>query len=291
MNLVGKIFVVLIFVMSLCFSMLAVAVYGTHRNWKEEIERTEQEVGPGKALGYKQRVDNLLARNQELKDQKADLERQVAEERKAKDQAVGKLESKYGLLKQQHDQLELAHAKLVQERRDAQAALAATQATLAALRTEVGKHRIEISQAQGDRDAHFKEVVRLTDELHQLINERERLKQRQLELVAELTRAKSVLRHNELSVDTDISGTTPLVDGIVTAVPRPDLVEISIGSDEGLIKGHQLEVYRSAGGGNTYVGRIHVLETRYDKSACKVDPKYRQSNIQRNDRVTSRIQP
>ena len=50
MNLVGKIFTVLIFVMSLVFMSFAVVVYATHRNWKEVVERPEDEVGPGKPL-------------------------------------------------------------------------------------------------------------------------------------------------------------------------------------------------------------------------------------------------
>jgi len=38
MNLLGKIFVVLIVVMSIVFMTLALAVYATHKNWKEEAD-------------------------------------------------------------------------------------------------------------------------------------------------------------------------------------------------------------------------------------------------------------
>ena len=41
MNLVGKILVVLILVMSLVWMSWAVMVYATHQNWKEEITRTD----------------------------------------------------------------------------------------------------------------------------------------------------------------------------------------------------------------------------------------------------------
>ena len=37
MNLVGKILTVLIFVMSLCFMMMAVMVYSTHINWRDKV--------------------------------------------------------------------------------------------------------------------------------------------------------------------------------------------------------------------------------------------------------------
>ena len=39
MNLVGKIFIVLILVMSLVFMSFAVVVYATHHNWKEVATR------------------------------------------------------------------------------------------------------------------------------------------------------------------------------------------------------------------------------------------------------------
>ena len=38
MNWLGKVFVVLILIMSLVFMGLAMAVYATHKNWKEIIE-------------------------------------------------------------------------------------------------------------------------------------------------------------------------------------------------------------------------------------------------------------
>ena len=38
MNLLGKIFVVVITVMSVVFMTLALAVYATHKNWKDIVE-------------------------------------------------------------------------------------------------------------------------------------------------------------------------------------------------------------------------------------------------------------
>ncbi len=45
--------------------------------------------------------------------------------------------------------------------------------------------------------------------------------------------------------------------GSILAVPQQNLVEINIGADDGLRKGHKLEVVRM-NGGTTYVGRIEV---------------------------------
>ena len=57
----------------------------------------------------------------------------------------------------------------------------------------------------------------------------------------------------------------------------------------GLLKGHQLEVYRIGGGQSTYVGRIEVVKTSPDKSVCKIDPKFQNSNMMVGDRVASKI--
>jgi len=290
MTLVGKIFTVLIFVMSLVFMCFAVSVYATHRNWRDVVLRTAEETTAGEEVGLKIQLEDERVRNQELRDQRDKLDAEVEAERKAKDQAVGKLESEYGLLKGQHTELQKQYAELVEERRKAVAAMNAMQLTLKSLRDEVGKLRVDVAEAQQDRDKHYKRVVQLTDELHQSINERERLKKYELELAADLKEAMDVLRIHGLQPDPALySGVPPQVDGLVLAVPRPDLVEISLGSDDGLTEGHKLEVYRRTGGSNTYVGRIEVIKTSFDKSACKVDPNYRKSNVQRGDRVTSKI--
>ena len=69
------------------------------------------------------------------------------------------------------------------------------------------------------------------------------------------------------------------------ATTSKGLVEIKIGSDDGLLKGHKLEVYRSTG----YVGRIEVVETHFDTAVCQVVPGYLKSRIQKDDLVTSRF--
>ena len=45
MNFVGKIFLFITLLMSVAFMMMAVGVYATHRNWKEEIEKPGSDRG------------------------------------------------------------------------------------------------------------------------------------------------------------------------------------------------------------------------------------------------------
>ena len=141
MNLVGKIFTVLIFIMALVFMGFAVSIYAVHKNWKEEATELASQKG------------ELEEKNQQLKDEKAKLESEVEAERKAKDQVIAKLETEYTLLKDEHTQLEQMLGQIDKERRTAVAALNATNSRLAELDAEVVKQHIDIAQAQKDREA------------------------------------------------------------------------------------------------------------------------------------------
>jgi len=77
---------------------------------------------------------------------------------------------------------------------------------------------------------------------------------------------------------------------VVEAVLGGGLTEISIGSDMGLQKGHKLDVYRVAPTGNKYVGKIEVLKTSPDRAVCKIIPSFQQSEVQKGDRVASKIE-
>lgn len=287
MNLVGKIFTVLILVMSLVFMSFAVAVYATHKNWKEVV--LNPEATHNKPKGLKYQLEDAQQENQQLRDLRDELDDKLAREKADKRQALAKLESENEELRRLRDQHVEELSKLRESQRESVAAMQATQETLAALRTEVDTLREKIRQAQADRDEHFKEVVQVTDELHQAVNELKRLKARQVTLAADLAKAKEVLRHFNLTVDTPIDDTPPDVEGVVLATPGSNLVEVSIGSDDGIREGHTLQVYRISGGVRTYLGRVTVVKTSPDKSVAKIDPNYRKGTIQKGDRVDSKL--
>ena len=53
-------------------------------------------------------------------------------------------------------------------------------------------------------------------------------------MLDEITKYKKVLDAVGLKPDMDISGVAPPLDGIVTAVGERNLIEVSLGSDDGL---------------------------------------------------------
>lgn len=166
----------------------------------------------------------------------------------------------------------------------------ATQKNLTDYRQELDKNRTALVEAHQDRDKHFAEVVRKTDEFNQAVNEKEVLRKRTLELAKDLKKADEVLQWKGLNKNTDYKSEPPKVDAIVTSVLGDGLIEISLGSDAGLREGHQLEIYRTSGGQSTYVGRVKVVRTDPSKAVCKVDPNFQNSNVMENDRVASKIE-
>src|SRR5262245_47455593 len=89
MTLVGKIFTVLIFVMSICFMTGAVMVFATHKNWKEYALNTD--TSGGKKVGLKKQLDDLRLLEQQLKDEIEKIKRRLEEERVARRAVVGSL--------------------------------------------------------------------------------------------------------------------------------------------------------------------------------------------------------
>jgi peptidoglycan hydrolase CwlO-like protein len=289
MNLVGKIFTVLILVMAMFFLGLTVAVYATHKNWMRVVDNSQPL--PGEKLGLKQELQKAEDRNKELTDAKARLERTQAAELAAAEQVRGKLETENDKLKRERKGLEEDLAKQTQDVRDAVAALNRAQDETTRARKELEGLRTEVRQAQKDRDDHFKEVVRVTDEMNQTQNEVSRLKALNTTLTQDLAKAKEVLGKFGLKPEPELYvGTPPKdLDGVVTGVTGDGTVQISLGEDAGLLPKHRMEVYRIGPAGNTYVGRIEVVRVAADAAVCKIIPEFMKSTVQQGDRVASNL--
>lgn len=291
MNLIGKILTVLIFVMSLCFMMMAVMVYSTHVNWRDEVMRAPTEVGPGQKVGLKYQLDDIRRDRDDLEAQLKKAVNTLEEEKAAKRDQVAKLENERDELKRERDQLETQVQELNKTTTESVAVMERTQATLAEQYAELVKLREDKRKAEENRDGSFARVVALTDDLHQLQNEKTRLEDRQITLVADRQRMQDLLRANDVNPDTDPNAVLPRTSGIVSATPGGGLIQVNIGSDDGLKKGHSLEVYRVGpdAATTTYLGRVEIVDTQPDKAVCKIIPEYRKGAIAMGDRVTSKL--
>lgn len=289
MNLLGRIFVVLILVMSLLFLGFSVAVYATHKNWKAVALRPREEAKPGQPAGLKYQLEDERAKVKALQDQLAKLQQAVQTEDQARRAQLAKLETSRAELKKEYDQQVLELAGLKEGERRAVEAAQVAQEMLDNKMKEIDQLRSDIAQAYEDRDTRFKEAVALTDKLHEAEGELARLQSNTQMLVRQV----ALYRTNGEKLGVDINAPTdnvpPKLDGIVLAARSNGLVEISLGSDDGLRKGHQAYIFRQQKGQAKPVAKIEVVEVTPDKSVGKVIPEFRLGPIERNDRVATRL--
>jgi hypothetical protein len=285
MNFFGKILVVLIFVMSLVFMSFAVMVYATHKNWKEVVTRTQAEVKPGEQLGLKFQLEGVKKENSDLQDQIDKLEGDKKKELQDKADALVKLETEKSALSTENQQLITERDALSKKEKEAIAALDTSSQNLKKLTEEVGVLRDQIRTAQEDRDAQFAKVVSLTDEVHKAQQAIGRLSEREKQLVAQVAKARALLAFHHQDIDSPVDATAPTMRGKVLAVNDQKMIEVDLGSDDGLRVGHKLEVFR----GPRYIGRVVVLSTATDKSVARIDVDYTKTPVLRGDDVATRL--
>ncbi|HEX4146890.1 MAG TPA: hypothetical protein VHY91_25560 [Pirellulales bacterium] len=283
MNLVGKIFLFATLVMSIAFMMMAVAVYGTHRNWRAAIERTQAETPPGEQVGLKIQLEKLRTEKRALQAEREKLKGQLAEEQLAARDRLAKLETVRQELETKRAALQKERDELLAKDQQAVATLDSTHENLKKLTAEVEVLRKEIRVAQEARDKDFATVVETTDKYNQSEGELKRIKERKQQVESQYAKLKDAARKYRWD---ESAGEAPAdLHGKILAVSAENLVEISIGSDDGLKIGNTLEVFR----GSHYLGKIEVLRIDVDRAVGKILQDYKRGPIQKGDEVASRL--
>lgn len=281
MTLVGKIFTVLIFIMSLVFMSFAVMVFATHQNWRDTVKSTDSSK-PGLERRLELKTAELAAAKQEHERTK----QQLALEQASRRQALAALQTRLTLadaeVVRQEKELNLKTAAL----NEASEASKIAQNRLTALEIEIGKLRKETQLAQLDRDMQFSKVVELTDRLNQDEVKRQALEERANQLNLQLAQMSMVMKANGLDVNSLVSKLEPInLTGIVLVVGDKDLVEISVGMDDGLREGHVMEVYR----GDTYLGQIKIMKVAPDRAVGQINKDLKRGQVRKGDHVTTKF--
>ncbi len=276
MNWLGKVFVVVILIMSLVFMGLAMAVFATHKNWQQVS------VDLKKKLTDSQSENARLQTEHNRRVEELEREKVAAEQQGAKSEAERvSLAERLALLQTELDDLK-------QKQRQHIAAVASTQKINEGLATEVTGLRAAIRNTMQDRDKLFKTALDATEELHKANNEYNTARERNEQLTKQTASMTAVMSAKGIDPNTDPAGVVPTVEGVVSRIERKagsQMVEVTIGSDDGLKVGNLLEVFR----GDKYLGRIEIIHTSPDKAVGRVDRKFQQGQIQEDDRVATRI--
>ncbi|MEM8677870.1 MAG: hypothetical protein AAGF97_00815 [Planctomycetota bacterium] len=278
MTLVGKILVVLIFIMSLVFMSFTLAVYSTHRNWKDLVENPN--------TGLKARLTQKEQQLRQKENEKQEALNKLAYERATRTEALAVLEVKLSELTAELARNEESLRTTQTQLGEANQVVSSSLAQKQRLTEEVTKLREEVKGAREDRDFQVAEVQKLTDRINQSQGQLRRLRDRNNQLTGELGRAQVLLDSNDLDLNAPLDGQPPRLDGVVTAVRQRDLVEVSLGADEGVRRGHKLDIYAGSG---AYLGRLEVVETAPDRAVGRVVPQYSQGVIRKGDRVATKL--
>ena len=282
MTTLGKVFTVLIFIMSILFMGFSVVVFATHRNWKMLVDNTDTAKGP---LGLKQQLQAQVETNNGLRAELDSLTNRLAVEMAARRSALASLETKLADAQQRLTQKEAELAGLQSAQTEATAALNLAETRLAELVEDIKKLREEIRLVQGQRDESFQRVVDLTDKLYSAAGVERNLKEREAQLIGEISKYKRVTDVLGVNPSMPVEMIAPPLDGIVTAVGDKNLIEVSLGSDDGLRVGHRVEVFRD----NNYLGSALVLKTDPDRAVAQMDEKSQRGLIKVSDRVATKL--
>jgi hypothetical protein len=263
----------------MCF---AGAVYTFQKGWRDKAESSARQVG--------------------------DLQKNLSDQQTARADEKTKLEADKKTLE---DAAGTARAQIDQLTVDLQQ----TRARLADAEQERDKHLADLVVAQQEAQARItettaarSEINTLRDQLNQGIAVRRTLEdqkldqqgkidesaEREQQMLKEIGRLRDLCRVNRVDPNEAYAGPVPAainrVDGVVRQSRRnasrsAELVEISVGSDDGIATKMKLVVFR----GSRYICEIEITDVYPDMAVGRVIEETRNGSIERGDNVTTKL--
>lgn len=288
MSFLGKLLVGLQLFLSIVFLVFAGAVFSTQKNWKAAKEAADASYAKLDAdkkqveeafMAYKTRMEI------DLKNEQARASDAEGRAKLLKDQ-VDAVEKELVAAKTERDeQRELAKVSVEEARQRREEAL---------LQRGINNDLQKLLNEKQDR------VKALEDITFNLKVAEKALQDKHSKLLADFAIREKIIAANGLSTDPQtvagLQTPPPAVDGEVLETKRAgrsgsDLVEISIGSDDGLAEGHKLSVYRPALGDRAakFLGDIKLVYVTPDRSVGAVVLRAKNGVIERGDNVTSKL--
>ncbi|MGI9468924.1 MAG: hypothetical protein ACR2OA_17540 [Rubripirellula sp.] len=281
MTLLGKCLTALILILSVMFAALALVATASHKNWRDVVL-----TGVNGEPGLKDQIEAIDRDNQQLRDQRDRTKNALAREQIARKTALAALQTQLDRLQE-----ELGRSGAEVEGLRTQVTELTTSdlnktKQLETLTGENARLRTSVRDEQAARDTLFTATLELTDQMNVLRGFKQRLEQRNKQLMAQATRFEEVIAARGIDINEPLDGAPPERNGNILQIDRPShLVLISIGSDEGLRAGHFLEVTRAG----RYVGKLKVRNTEPDRSVAEILKDYSEGILQEGDRVDTTL--
>jgi hypothetical protein len=271
-------------VLSICFMAFAGAVFSVQTSWKDKH-------------------DDLAKKSAQ---QQTKLSTDIEEFKAAKDlhdKALNKKTSEVDTLTAQVSGLTQEVTDLKTDLKEEQDANISEQAVAAKSVTEAGfrgdeansqrKRNEALLDARGELVA---QVQKLEDEKFNSQKQLAKLIEKHNLVLVEKKAFETIIAANGLSTDPrdylDKKPPPPVVQGLVLETRRgkrsgSEFIEISLGSDDGLLEGHDLHVYRDKEG--KYLGKITIIHIDPDRAVGTLVTNARNGSIQRGDNVKTKL--
>lgn len=279
MTFLGRVFTIVILVCSVAFFVAALLANASHMNYKDKL------------VDLRKQVDQLNTTIKATKTANEKLQTSLSQEQIARRAALAALQTQLDLSSSQLAEANKKLSDLNSVNTMQNQNLSQTIDRLKATQSQNEAYKMEIDKVITDRNSVRIAVIKLTDELNSLKSiESDLVDQvKQLQDSSTMFEALSDTRGSALKSFglSDVDDVPPAdLRGEVLAVNSNQLVEISLGRDDGLREGHTLEIYRGA----QYLGRVQISKTQDDKSIGKILASFRKGYIQAGDKVASKVQ-
>lgn len=285
MTFVGKVLVFVQLTLSLLFMAFAGAVYSVHNDWKSSYEKTKTQLATAQT--------DLQNERQSHETTKTDLQTQV----ELAQQDAEMFAATARTLETRVAELDNRVASLTTERNQLQASARIAEKESLARREEAMKLRDQNRVLHASLNEADANVRNLEDQVYNKDLAISQMDTKHKGILEQMGQLERIIRLNNLETDPTIyqglQDPPPDVTGLVLnkrqgQTGRSDLVEISLGSDDGLSRGHSLYVYRNQGEGK-YLGRINIVYVEPDRAVGAVMEKSRNGVIEKGDHVTSKL--
>jgi len=283
MTTVGKILVLFIMAFSLILSAISSVVFTTSKNWKAATETEKQNVAELTTKLKDEEARKLAAQK--------DLDTQTTNYQALAKQLNDKIASVEEQNKLAQQQITTAAGQVATAQQNAKTALDEAEAN----RKETLQLRDQKAAVEQQANEFKLHLAELNDKIREMERALETATKNGVDLRERVAKYSSLLRSNGLSDDiAQIKGleSPPPVVGEVTRVdPTNRKIESSIGSNDGLVPGHELYIVRTSPRPE-YIGKAKVLSVDPNQSVLQViGGTYQGKKIQESDIVSSTIKP
>ncbi len=278
MNLVGKIFTVLIFVMCIVFASFALMLHAGHKNWYNEIARQG---------GYRDQVDKLAKEKSDLQQAYALLEDQRKKDNLRNEKLIGDLRVANEQLSQSERAASEKNLVMEGNLRKFATDFKLVEQNLTDLRDEAETLRKENKDAVAQQQTMWDKLVAATTGVNNAGAEITRLQKQLRDVAEQYVAAQQILARGHIRPSDVLANPPAGLRGLVTAVQQSD-VAISLGYDSGVANGQRFAVTRPSTG--RYIGEIVVYKVPYPNGAiCRADKSTMTDQIQKGDDVQASL--